>query len=579
MRRRDRHTALSTALSAALLSVLAADADAQSVRGTVTRDGMRVEGAIVLLVDSTGRVAARGATQEHGVYGVTANRPGRYTIRVLRIGYAPTVVGPVRVALGAPTPLDVKLTGTAVRIAELRIVDRAPCQVRPDSGAVAFRLWEEARTALLATTLTQGEQLTMRTSTNQRMLDARGERVLADSSDVRTVATVKPFVSLSPDSLANAGYVQRNALGETLFWAPDADVLLSESFASSHCLRAERPAVDTGPAARWIGIAFLPSGAPRGVADVEGVLWLDGTSAELRRLDYRYVNVPDYAPLATRIGSGGTVAFLRLPSGGWIIPRWSIRYPVTRSVTSRSPASVIPGVRREAPGTSVELAGIRVTTGEVLEVRRGTRTIWERGRVGFRVRVIDDERALPAPGSVVAMDGAGDTRTTDGDGIALFPSVLPGVHRLAVRTAAMTMLGARPLEVGVVVPEQQQAPLAIAVASEVASLAQACGARVAARHESQLRGSLRTSALPVADTRVEASWQTRFRQLGADAPVVVPRRIVATTNARGEFVMCGLPRGLAISMRALRGRADDAPSTVTIPPAAVAAEHSMVVEP
>jgi hypothetical protein len=554
--------------------------EGQTVRGTVTRDGVRVDGAIVLLLDSAGRVVARGTSRESGTFSLAADRPGRYAVRVLRIGYAPTTAGPLQLASGTTTPLDVQLTGKAVRIGELRIVDRAPCEVRPDSDAVAFRLWDEARKALLATTLTQAEPLTMRLSSTQQRLDRDGVRVLAESIDVRTVPTVRPFVSLPPDSLAANGYVRRNALNETIYWAPDADVLLSEAFASTHCLRPQRSPADTGVMAHWVGIAFLPSGEPRGIADVEGVLWLDQATGELRRLDYRYVNLPEFARLAERVRAGGRVEFLRLPNGGWIIPRWSIRYPSMRAGTVRAPVAVVPGLRRDLPTEpSLELAGVLQTAGEVAEVRRGARTIWERGRVGYRVRVMDAERGLPVARAVLAIDDSRDTVTAGPDGVALFPRVVAGPHRLAVRTATMTLLGTPALELGVVVPAEQEGPHQVMVLPEHTSLARACGARVAARHESLLRGSLRTTALPVADTRVEASWQASYARLGGGAPVMTPRRMVATTNARGEFVMCGLPRGIAVALRPLRGRPADAATTVMIPSFAVAAEERIVVEP
>ena len=568
---------LIAAMLAAPLIAPYTEARAQSVRGTVSRGGVRVDGAIVLLVDSAGRVVARSASRESGAFSLAAERAGRHTLRVLRIGFAPTVIGPVRLAVGAPLSLDVTLTGAPVRLAELRIVDRAPCEVRPDSDAVAFRLWDEARKALLATTLTQHDQLTMRTGSTQRTLHAVDERVLAESTTVRTVPTVRPFVSLPPDSLVVAGYVQRNALGETTYWAPDADVLLSESFASTHCLRAERAREHTGDASRWIGIAFLPSGPARGVADVEGVLWLDPVSAELRRLDYRYVRVPDDTRLAEQVQAGGRVEFLRLPTGGWIVARWSIRYPLVRSAGARA-MSVVPGVRREAPASGMELAGIRITSGEVAEVRRGVRTIWERGRVGYQVQVVDAERR-PLLASIVVMDGSPDTATTGVDGVALFPRVLPGSHRVAVLTATMRLLGVSPIDVGVSVPEQQDAAHVIEMPNSTDLLGRVCGASVAVRRESLLRGSLRTSALPVANARVEASWPTRFIRLGGGAPVILSRTVVATTNARGEFAMCGLPRGVAVSLRAMRGRAGDATTTVTIPAFAVVAEQLIVVEP
>jgi hypothetical protein len=571
-------THLRATLSALLLCALPPAVRAQSVHGTVTRDGVRVEGAIVLLVDSAGRVVARGASRESGAFTVSGERAGRYSLRVLRIGFAPTVVGPVQLTAGGTTPLDVALTGSAVRIAELRIVDQAPCQVRPDSDAVAFRLWEQARTALLATALTQREPFSMRTTTYERRFDTREEHLTADSTLVRTVPTVRPFVSLPPESLASSGYVLRDAQGGTTFWAPDADVLLSESFASTHCLRAERAATD-GVAARWVGIAFLPSGATRRVGDIEGVLWLDGETAELRQLDYHYVNLPDFARLADQMQAGGRVEFLRLPTGGWIVPRWSIRTPLARAPVSRQPTAVIPGMRREVVSNEVELGGVQITGGEVSDVSRGGRTIWERGRVGFRVRVTDAAGGAGLAESVLTMDDSRDSATTGVDGVALFPRVVPGAHRLDLRTATMAALGAPAITVSVTVPNEQTAPLPVRAPSDRAVLAAACGARVAARHESLLRGSLRTSALPVPDTRVEAAWQATYTPLGGGEPVTVPRRVIATTNSRGEFVMCGLPRGLAVTVRPLRGRTNDAPATVIIPSGAVMAEQRMVIEP
>jgi hypothetical protein len=573
-----------SALAGVLLTVVggvasAQSVSAQSVRGSVTRDGVGIEGAVLLLIDSAGHVVARSASRESGTFTVAAERPGRYSLRVLRIGFAPTLAGPVQLAAGATATLDVALTGRAVRIAELRVVDRAPCQVRPDSDAVAFRLWDQARTALLATALTQREQFSMRTTTYERRFDVRGEHVTADSTLTRTVPTVRPFASLPPDSLASSGYVLRDARGGMIFWAPDADVLLSESFASTHCLRPERAASDSSASPRWVGIAFLPSGAARAGADIEGVLWLDAETAELRRLDYRYVNLPDFARLPAGVRAGGRVEFLRLPTGAWIVPRWSIRTPLAGAPALRRPTAVVPGMLRDAPSNEVELTGVQITGGDVSEVSRGGRTIWERGRVGFRVRVTDATRSVPVPASALTMDDTPDSSTTGADGVALFPRVLPGPHRLGVRTATMAALGARPLTVPVTVPDEQAAPFLVQSPTDRALLAAVCGERVAARHESLLRGSLRTTALPVPDARVEASWQAAYILLGGGELVSVPRRVTATTNTRGEFVMCGVPRGLAVTLRALRGRSGDAPATVMIPSVAVVAEQPMVVEP
>ncbi len=270
--------------------------------------------------------------------------------------------------------------------------------------------------------------------------------------------------------------------------------------------------------------------------------------------------------------------FVRLPTGGWIIPRWEIRYPVLRT-TTRGRRSVIPGVRRELPTSTVELAEVRVTGGEVSAVQRGTRVIWERGRVAFRVLVVDAEHGLPVRGSIVSLDGSPDTAVTGDDGVALLARVLPGAHQLTLRTATADLLGVSPVPVSLAVPETQTEPRRVTMPTERALLAQACGARVAARHEALLRGAVRSSVLPLPDARVTASWQASFERLGGGAPVVVARRIEATSNARGEFVMCGLPRGVPIALRVARATGGDRAVTFTIPAAVVAVEQRLIVEP
>ena len=177
------------------------------------------------------------------------------------------------------------------------------------------------------------------------------------------------------------------------------------------------------------------------------------------------------------------------------------------------------------------------------------------------------------------MDEPRDTATTDATGVALLPRVVPGAHRVAVRSPVMTLLGTPPLELMVAVAGQQDEPSPLELPSERTLLARACGAPSAARREALLRGSLRTTALPVPDARVEAAWETRYVRLGGGAPVTVPRRVVATTDARGAFTMCGLPRGVPITLRAVRGRSDERATTMTIPAQAVAVEERVVVEP
>jgi hypothetical protein len=191
----------------ALVAVLAGRGGAQVVRGTVSAAGVRVPGAIVLLVDAEGRTVARAAARDDGTYSVaapaTGERGGRYTLRVLRIGFTPTVVGPIALPRGAVTTRDVSLTGAPVRLAEVRVSDRARCRARPESDTTALRLLEEARKALLGETLTRAEPLRMRITTAERELDAAGGRTVSEKADTRLVSGVRPFATnVPPESRA-----------------------------------------------------------------------------------------------------------------------------------------------------------------------------------------------------------------------------------------------------------------------------------------------------------------------------------------------------------------------------------------
>jgi hypothetical protein len=548
------------------LALLPAAVGAQAVRGTVSAEGVRVPGALVLLVDSAGRTVARAASRENGAYAVAAPAAGAFTLRVLRIGFAPTTAGPLALRAGATLTRDVTLTGRPVRLTEVRVSDRATCRVQTDSSAAAFRVWEEARKALLGEALTRREPLTMRVTTSERALDAAGARVVHDTSVTRTVASVRPFVSRAADSLAAAGYVARDVAGGWIFWAPDAEVLLSESFATTHCFRAEAPSADSARLAGLVGVAFAPARARPDVAEVEGVLWLDRATAELRELAYRYVNLPADAPRAPSRGealAGGRVEFLRLPTGGWIVHRWVIRLPVVAATSGRTVQAVVPGVQRER-GPATVLVGVRHVGGEVSEVRRADAVLWERGRVAVRVRVVEAERGAPVPGAVVELDSL--SALTADDGVATLLRVPPGAHVVGVRTPALTLLRAAPAPRAVTVADES-APLVIAVPSERAALERACGERAADWDEALVRGDV-AAGVPNAAESVEATWRAAYVRLGGGAPVVVTERREAPVDGRGEFALCGVPRETDVEVRARRGAAAGRSLVVRVPAAA-----------
>ena len=431
--RPDRLACFVVAASLAFLG--ARRAAAQRLTGTVTDQGARVPGAIVMLVGGDGSVAGRAVSKEDGSFSVNAARDGSYTIRVLRIGFRPTMAGPVDLHAATTIRRDIALSGRVWLLPPVQVTDRGQCQIHPDTTAIAFRLWDEARIALLATVLTESEPLGVRLTHDERTFDASGGKVLVDSSSTSDGSSRKPIVTLTPDSLARGGYATNDDRGGTTYWGPDANVLLSESFASTHCIRPQLPPADTGSLAGVLGVGFEPADAKRGHVEVRGVLWVDRRSAELRSLDYTYVNV---ASVVEHAGAGGHVEFLRLPDGSWTVGRWWIRSPIVETTIFREP-STVPGAP-PSQRTSQRLIGIHESRGDILELRRGGAMWWERGRVSAAIRVID-----PAGAAVRAMVSLNDTArsaATADDGVVRFDRVLPGPARLMVHVPALDSLDA-----------------------------------------------------------------------------------------------------------------------------------------
>jgi hypothetical protein len=155
-----------------------------------------------------------------------------------------------------------------------------------------------------------------------------------------------------------------------VFRGPDADVLLSDPFASSHCFHLVAPPDAPGD---WVGIAFTPGRARRGSVEIAGTLWLDRVSLELRRIEFGYAGLPDEL---TRAKSGGTIEFTRLANGSWLTHRWAIRMP--RIAIHSAPVFSSDGREVSTSRQSV-VEGLIIAGGEVTSVEQGPAILYSTG--------------------------------------------------------------------------------------------------------------------------------------------------------------------------------------------------------
>jgi Carboxypeptidase regulatory-like domain len=413
-------------VAGALLVAVPWVAAAQAVRGTVVDQGqVPVQGVVVQLLDAREVVAARALTTERGEYRVQSSTPGVYRLRTLRIGFRPTTTEPIQLAAGAEISRQLTVSGVAFNLDTVRVVSRNVCRIASDSAAATFAIWEQARTALTAATLSARERsVTARTIEFDRLFDAAMRRMMHEQARAQARFHHRAWRALSADSLRRFGYVVRDRDGSTTYYAPDIETLLSPMFSEDHCFRL----VDNRNLSQ-LGISFEPNRTRTDVAGIRGTMWLDRRTSELRFVEYRYVNTPLQVAEGT---AGGVIRFARLRNGAWVITRWEIRMPLVERRIGTVSAGV-PGRSSSVDETYVK--EVRVTGGQLAFVARGADTLWAHPLVGLSGTLTDSATGRPVAAATVSLRGTTLSTVSDGSGSFLFPKLLPGDYTLLVSTS------------------------------------------------------------------------------------------------------------------------------------------------
>ncbi len=333
----------------------------QNVRGVVREraSGTALAGVLMTLArdDSTGAVVTAALTSDLGAYSLRAPQPGRYRLVAKRIGVRRFESEPFDLASSQDVDRNVEVEALAYQLPAVTVrAGDGLCVRRSEQGDRVASLWDEVRAALTATQLSLRDRLVRaRVVRYVNELDAQTLRVQAERMRRQTDGVVeRPFVSLSGDVLFRQGYWRVLPNDSITYFAPDAEVLQSASFARGHCFEVVE---GRGPRAGLTGIAFEPV-SERDVPDVRGTMWVDARTFELRLVEFRYTRLP----MATNNRNiGGEVRFARLPSGAWIVDRWFIRMPrYADRPTTRS--SGVPGQR---PVVEYRLTGLLEEGGTV----------------------------------------------------------------------------------------------------------------------------------------------------------------------------------------------------------------------
>jgi hypothetical protein len=517
-------------------------AGAQELRGLV-RDSvsrLAIPGAVVTLLDSAAAPAARTTTNERGEFRAVLLTDGARRVRVVRLGFRPAEVAVPRARDGA-IQLDITLVAIPMSLQPVHVTASPRCGRRSDH-TLALGLLEQARAGLLATVVARSEK-------PARMTRLRATRRMAGSSDrivhqrVRIDSAGRTFGSFgaarSAVDLVTLGFTADTA-GGSMYFGPDAEVLLDDGFANGYCFRVMDP---DRARPNQVGLGFSPADRRRGRVDVNGALWIDTVARALVDIHYQYVGMDDRMK---PFKPGGRIFFRTMPNGVVLIDQWSIRI-----------AGVEPtGLRR--------LYGAEVW-GELARANWPDSTTWQSSLGTLRLRLAYDDNT-PATGTIVRLDDTDYQGVADSTGTVEIPDLIPGPYRVTIvdpDLASLDVAVAQPLEFTAVRDSTTVARLAVKGALEYVSQRCRAGGASLARGEEVIRGSAwilgritNTDGEPIEG----ATWSLSYRDFLGE------RRIFenAAVGSDGIFQFCQLQRGETVVVDVRAKGMTDASATATL---------------
>jgi hypothetical protein len=470
-----------------------------------------VQGALVSLREGPLTAVTQALTDATGSALLRAPRAGRFLVRGDRIGYRGVTAGPVAVAAGDTVVVDLVLPDARLELPTITVLSETPvtCRLEEGAGELVSVLWTEARKALVGSELAR-TRLPMLEVTRYERGYGPSSIVLEEKSVRYRSDSVSPFIAADPAHLARSGYHDRTGSG-SVFYAPDARVLLSEEFLGQHCFRAVRSPEDSA----LIGLGFEPA-AGRDETDVSGTLWLDRESAELRYLEFEYTG------LDKRFRTGqekGRVDFVRLPGGDWIVGRWKVRV----AWREHGGEVALVGPDGLSPSAGATVTGI----------------------------VFDSLAGAPLVGAIVAAGGA-YVDTTDRAGRFTLEIPTEGTFVVTAHHPRLHLLDlAGNLRLSTMI-RGQQVPADFAVPGPAALVRRACLHRpIELGIESVLFGRITDSAGGSRAGEVEVTWDQLTPLRTGQRFSVSERgvRVVVPTDLEGRFRLCGVPLGIEVQVR------------------------------
>jgi hypothetical protein len=535
-----------------------------TVRDSATNAGL--SGAVVLALSQSGASLARTLTNGTGHYSL-ALPASAVQLRVLRLGFRPgtyTLPTPVPAVVSA----DIPMGRVTTLLTSMSVVNQPLCPASDDSRS-ASALWEHARAALLASVVAR-EALPAKatTLTFERAILPEDSLVVFQKTRTASGQTRRPFLTArTPADLAAGGYVHSTPAGRA-YDVPDADVLLDESFALTHCFHVRQA---DGAHPGQLGLSFAPIAGRDSLVEVHGVLWFDPRQPALQSLEFGYTNLPE---AALGSGVGGTLHFRTMSNGVVVIDDWLVRLAALEQVAipvRRAEFGAMGTVRPLATRDSVALrvVQLRETGGVLLHATWPDSLSWEATLGTFAGRLIDNKVGKPLSGVIVTLQGTADSVVTDSTGQFIIRPVLPGHYRAyVIDTSFVFLVKPRFAEQLIDVRAGVSTTARFDLPERATVLTSTCTSAPDAKPQDRIATVVGRVVLPdgasTAGLRLGARWQ-------ADITIVSGTQGGATISEAtresdleegGRFSLCGVAQQRPVHLRLMRDKTQVADTIV-----------------
>jgi Carboxypeptidase regulatory-like domain len=302
------------------------------------------ESVVVLALDGRRRVVGRVSTDATFRFRLTFPAGGRYSLRVLSLGFAPEEYGPIDVPNVGATRFEAALIRRRVQLQAVRVEAANRCKQDARTGSTWLNIWQPAREQLARVQL-----VNERADWRAQIVEFRGLEDVATSESQKRAWASRRLADLVPrfvpfqDSFIDVptnGELESYGIDGDKLAAPAAlpigpQSLATDQFLTENCFGLVNPQADSSD---WVGVSFRPVEEHASLPEaVRGVLWVDRISGEIRRLEYqrtglrqfRYSVCEVFTNRCRRESTGesasGSLDFRRVSADTWIISHWEIR--------------------------------------------------------------------------------------------------------------------------------------------------------------------------------------------------------------------------------------------------------------